>query len=166
MNEKDDQQEAEITDASESDSEQGDEFPVSYSPTPIFQFAAFLLAVASIWLAYNVWQNPNIISIIVFVGVGAITVGMVFGAFARATYDGETLVYRVPLRPQLTIHRKQIIEVTLEGRRTKALVVGFHPLAREWPHRAGTSPVCQSCALAGSVGASGIPGRNTGMRSG
>lgn len=128
MNEKDDQQEVEITDASESDSEQGDEFPVCYSPTPIFQFAGFLLAIASIWLAYNVWQNPNIISIIVFVGVGAITVGMVFGAFARATYDGETLVYRVPLRPQLTIHRKQIIEVTLEGRRTKALVVGFHPL--------------------------------------
>ena len=116
-----------MPDASEPALEQPDEFPVNYSPTPVFQFAALLLAAACIWLAYNVWQHPGVISIIVFVGVGAITVGMVFGAFARATYDGETLYYRVPLRPKLTIHRNQIIEVTLEGRRTRALVVGFHP---------------------------------------
>jgi len=128
MNEKDDQQEVDIVNTSDSEPGQGDEFPVRYSPTPIFQFAGFLLAIASIWLAYNVWQNPGIISIIVFVGVGAITVGMVFGAFARATYDGETLVYRVPWRPQITLSHNQIIEVNLEGRRTKALVIAFHPL--------------------------------------
>jgi len=128
MNKMGDQKEVEITDVSEMEPEQPVDFPLRYSPTPIFQFAGFLLAIASIWLAYNVWQNPNIISVIVFVGVGAITLGMVFGAFARAPYDGETLVYRVPWRPQITINRKQIIEVTLEGRRTKALVIGFHPL--------------------------------------
>jgi hypothetical protein len=128
MDEKVDQQEVEISDVPDSADEPADEFPVRYSPTPIFQFAAFLLATGSIWLATNVWQNPSVISIIIFVGLVAITVGMVFSAFARATYDGETLTYRVPLRPQLSIRRNQIIQVTLEGRRTRALVVGFHPL--------------------------------------
>ena len=131
MNEKNDQQDKDMIDASESTPEQLDELPVRYTPTPMFQFAAFLLAVASLWFAINVWGNPNVISIIVFVGVLMITVGMVFGAFARATYDGETLVYRVPLRPKLTIHRNQIIKVTLEGRRTRALVIGFHPRAED-----------------------------------
>ena len=127
MHVNDDQRNVEIVDASDLQPEQPDEFPVRYLPTPIFQFAGFLLALSSIWLAYNVWQNPGIISIIVFVGVSAITLGIVFGAFARASYDGETLVYRVPWRPQITIDRNQIIKVTLEGRRTKALVIGFHP---------------------------------------
>ncbi len=131
MNEKDDQQDDDTIDTPEATPDQPIDFPVRYTATPMFQFAAFLLAAASIWLAYNVWKNPNVISIIVFVGIVVIAVGMVFNAFARATYDGETLVYHVPLRPKLTIHRNQIIEVTLEGRRTRALVVGFHPRAED-----------------------------------
>jgi hypothetical protein len=116
---------------SDSTPEQPDELPSHYTPTPLFQFTALLLAAASVWLAINVWQNPNVISMIVFVGVFVITVGMVFSAFARASYDDETLTYYVPLRPKLIIQRSQIVQVSLEGRRTRALVIGFHPRAED-----------------------------------
>ena len=102
-----------------------------YAPTSMFRFAALLLAVASIWLGVEVWKQSNVINVIVFIGLTAIALGMVVGSFANAMYDGDTLVYRIPLRPTRTIHRNQIIGVTLEGRWTKALVIGFHPRAKD-----------------------------------
>lgn len=105
--------------------------PIHYSPTPMFRFAALLLAAASIWLGVGVWRQPNVINIIAFTGVTIIALGLVAGSFAKAVFDGETLVYRVPLRPNRTISRNQIDSVTLEGRRTRALVIIFHPRAED-----------------------------------
>ena len=105
--------------------------PIRYTPTAMFRFAALLLAIASIWLGIEVWKQSNVINIIVFIGLTAIALGMVDGSFAKAVYDGDSLIYRMPLRHTLSIHRNQIIGVTLEGRWTKALVIGFHPRAKD-----------------------------------
>ncbi len=102
-----------------------------YTPTSMFRLAALLFAVASIWLGIEVWKQSNVINVIVFIGLTVIALGMVDGSFAKAVVDGDSLIYRVPLRPTVSIHRNQIIGVTLEGRWTKALVIGFHPRAKD-----------------------------------
>jgi hypothetical protein len=103
----------------------------NYAPTAMFRLAALLLVVASVWMGLDVWRQPNVINIIVFVGLVIIALGTVVGAFARADFDGDTVVYRMPLRPTHTIQRKQIISATREGRWTKALVIGYHPRAED-----------------------------------
>jgi hypothetical protein len=103
--------------------------PIRYAPSPMFRFAALLLAVASIWLGVGVWRQANVINIVAFSGVTIAALGMVTGSFAQAVFDGDTLIYRVPLRPTRTISRNQIDSVSLEGRRTRALVIIFHPRA-------------------------------------
>ena len=101
--------------------------PIHYAPTPMFRFAALLLAAASIWLGVGVWRQANVINIVAFSGVTLVALGMVAGSFAQAVFDGDTLIYRVPLRPIRTISRNQIDSVSLEGRRVRALVIVFHP---------------------------------------
>ena len=101
--------------------------PRRYTPTPIFRLAAALFVLGSLWLGSRVWQQPNILDIIMFVGVSIIAVFMVLGSFASAEFDGRTLTYRSPLRPTHRIDIGQIFHVEMSGRRTQALIIGYHP---------------------------------------
>lgn len=98
-----------------------------YTPTLSFRLAAALLVLAGLWLGSRVWQQPNTLDSIMFVGVSIIAVIMVFGSFASAEFDGRTLTYRVPLRHMHRIDTGQIAHVEISGRRTRALIIGYHP---------------------------------------
>ncbi|MCO6452030.1 MAG: hypothetical protein J5I90_14700 [Caldilineales bacterium] len=105
----------------------GVRFPVRYRPTVIFRAGAIILAVGAVYLGSEVWKNPDILRMIFFGGVAFIALWMASNALAKVEFDGQTLTYRVPLRAAHRIHKAQIDSVSLEGRRTEALVIIYHP---------------------------------------
>lgn len=98
-----------------------------YQPTLTFRAAAFFLLISSIYLATEVWRTGDPFIILFFVVVLVAGLGMSLGALASATFDGETFVYRIPLRPERRITRDQIINIEVVGRRTHALLINYHP---------------------------------------
>ena len=102
------------------------EHPARYKPRPLFRMGALLLAAGGIYLGSDVWQDPQLISAILFAGVALIAFWMGLHAFAVASFDGEALTYRVPLRGTKRIDVAQIDSISIEGRRTRALVILYH----------------------------------------
>lgn len=97
-----------------------------YSPTAFYRFGAVAFVFATGLLASEVLRKPNTLLYIFAGGVAIVTVFLVLGAFARADFDGATLVYRVPLRKVHRIERDQIDHIEIGGRRTRALIIGYH----------------------------------------
>lgn len=101
--------------------------PHVYHPTLIFRGAALFLLISSVYLATEVWRTGDPFVVLFFVVVLVAGLGMSVGALASASFDGETLVYRLPFRPERTISRAQIISIEVVGRRTHALLINYHP---------------------------------------
>jgi hypothetical protein len=101
--------------------------PRLYHPTPIFRGAALFLLLSSVYLATEVWRTGDPFVVLFFVVVLVAALGTSITALASASFDGETLIYRLPLRPERRISRAQIIGIEVVGRRTKALLINYHP---------------------------------------
>ena len=101
--------------------------PQRYKPKSIFYLYAFLFAIATIWLGSEAMKQHSVVWWIMFFGVGFITLRLILASFARAEWDGETLVYRTPLRKPHRIDRQQLALVEMGGRRNEALILGYHP---------------------------------------
>ena len=98
-----------------------------YTPKAIFRLYPILFAVATVWLASETWQRRSIVWGVMLVGVGFITLRLILGAFAWAEFDGETLVYHTPLRPEHRLTTQQLALVEMGGRKNEALIIGYHP---------------------------------------
>jgi len=98
-----------------------------YTPTAFFRLAAVAFVFATGLLASEVVRRPNPLLYVFAGGMAVVTVFLVLGAFARADFDGDTLVYRVPLRRVHRFDRSQIDHIEIGGRRTRALIIGYHP---------------------------------------
>ena len=98
-----------------------------YTPTAFFRLAAVAFVFATGLLVSEVVRRPNTLLYIFAGGMAVVTVFLVLGAFARADFDGTTLVYRVPLRKVHRFERGQIDHIEIGGRRTRALIIGYHP---------------------------------------
>ena len=101
--------------------------PRRYHPKTIFRIYPLLFLAATIWLGSEAWKRQDILWLIMFVGVGFITLRLILGAFAWAEFDGETFVYHTPLRKPHQVHRAQLALVEMGGRRNEALIIGYHP---------------------------------------
>ena len=100
-----------------------------YHSQRIFRIYPFLFLLATIWLGSETWKQRSIIWLIMFVGVGFITIRLILGAWAWAEFDGRVFVYHTPLRRQHRVHVRQLARVEMGGRRNKALIIGYHPYA-------------------------------------
>lgn len=98
-----------------------------YSPTAFYRFGAAAFVFATGLLASEVVRRPNSLLYVFAGGMAIVTFFLVLGAFARADFDGATLVYRVPLRKVHRFDRSQIDHIEIGGRRTRALIIGYHP---------------------------------------
>ena len=98
-----------------------------YKPKTTFYIYAVLFSVAALWLGSEAWKRREITWWIMFVGVGFIAIRMILASFARAEFDGETFVYRTPLRKPHRVDRQQLALVEMGGRRNEALIIGYHP---------------------------------------
>jgi hypothetical protein len=98
-----------------------------YKPKGIFYLYALLFSLAALWMGSEAWKRGEIIWWIMFVGIAFIAIRMILASFARAEFDGETLVYRTPLRKPHRIHRQQLALVEMGGLRNEALIIGYHP---------------------------------------
>jgi len=105
--------------------------PKRYTPKTIFRIYPILFLAATIWLGFETWQRQSIIWLIMFLGVGFITLRLILGAFAWAEFDGETFVYHTPLRGSHEFGRAQLELVEMGGRRNEALIIGYHPLTEQ-----------------------------------
>ncbi|NOX63605.1 MAG: hypothetical protein GXP42_16905 [Chloroflexi bacterium] len=103
----------------------------TYKPTPTYAIGALILTAAAVWLGVQFWREPEILLGIFFAGVAIVALSMLTGLFARVEFDGQTLTYRSILRSGHRIDLTQIDSVSLEGRRTRALVIMYHPLDKE-----------------------------------
>ncbi len=98
-----------------------------YKPKATFYLYALLFTLATIWLISEAWQRGEIVWWIMAAGVGFIAIRMVLASFARAEFDGETFVYRTPLRKPHRVDRQQLALVEMGGRRNEALIIGYYP---------------------------------------
>jgi hypothetical protein len=98
-----------------------------YHPKSIFRIYPLLFLIATIWLGSETWRRQDVIWLIMFVGVGFITIRLILGAMAWAEFDGETFVYHTPLRRDHRVHRGQLALVEMGGRKNEALIIGYHP---------------------------------------
>jgi hypothetical protein len=98
-----------------------------YTPKTIFRIYPILFLIATIWLGSETWQRQSFIWLVMFVGVGFITLRLILGAFAWAEFDGETFLYHTPLRKSHSVHRGQLTTVEMGGRKNEALIIGYHP---------------------------------------
>ncbi len=98
-----------------------------YHPTLFFRGAAAFMLVSSVYLATEVWRTGDFFVILFFVVVLFAAVAMSAGSLATATWDGETFIYQLPLRPEHRLSREQIIDIEVVGRRTRALLIHYHP---------------------------------------
>ena len=105
--------------------------PRRYHPKTIFRVYPLLFLVATIWLGSETWKRQDFLWLIMFVGVGFITIRLILGAFAWAEFDGETFVYHTPLRKPHRVRRGQLELVEMGGRRNEAIIVGYHPLRED-----------------------------------
>ena len=103
----------------------------TYKPTPTYAGAAIILVAAAVWLGMQFWRQPEILLGIFFFGVTIVALSLVTGLFARVEFDGKTLTYHAFLRPGHRVDLAQIDSVSMEGRRTRALVVMYHPRDKE-----------------------------------
>lgn len=101
--------------------------PQIYTPTALFRVTALFFVAATVWLGREMWLQPQAFLGVLFAGVAIVTVTLALNAFARAAFDGESLTYTVPLRPDRILDRAQIDHVELGGRRTQALIILYHP---------------------------------------
>jgi hypothetical protein len=98
-----------------------------YHPKTIFRIYPMLFLAATVWLGFETWQRQDILWLIMFVGVGFITIRLILGAFAWASFDGETFIYKTPLRKSHKVQRGQLALVEMGGRKNEAIIVGYHP---------------------------------------
>lgn len=101
--------------------------PRRYKPKTIFRLYAIPFFLATIWLGSETWQRQSVVWLIMFIGVGFITLRLILGAFAWAEFDGETFLYHTPFRRSHRVHRGQLALVEMGGRRNEALIIGYHP---------------------------------------
>jgi hypothetical protein len=101
--------------------------PRRYHPKPIFRIYPLLFLAATIWLGSETWKRQSIVWLIMFVGVGFITIRLILGAFAWASFDGETFIYKTPLRKPHQVNRGQLTLAEMGGRKNEALIIGYHP---------------------------------------
>ncbi len=102
-----------------------------YHPKAIFRIYPFLFLIATLWLGAETWKRQDIIWLIMFVGVGFITLRLILGALAWAEFDGEIFVYHTPLRQEHRVRRGQLALVEMGGRKNEALIIGYHPLTED-----------------------------------
>lgn len=100
---------------------------IHYHPTLLFRGATVFLALSTVYLGSEVWRTGDFFVILFFITVLIATAGMALGSLASATWDGQTFSYRVPLRPLRTLTSAQIIDIEIVGRRTRALLIHYHP---------------------------------------
>ncbi|HID35068.1 MAG TPA: hypothetical protein EYP25_10995 [Anaerolineae bacterium] len=98
-----------------------------YKPKTTFYIYAALFSIAILWLGSEAWKRREGVWWIMFAGVGFIAIRMILASFARAEFDGETFVYRTPLRKPHRVDRQQLALVEMGGRRNEALIIGYHP---------------------------------------
>lgn len=99
-----------------------------FHPPLFFRATALFLLVASVYLAGEARRTGDTFVVLFFVVVLVSAVAMSLGSLAQATWEDDVLSYRLPLRPLRRLHRKQIIDVEVVGRRTRALLIRYHPL--------------------------------------
>ncbi|RUA15764.1 MAG: hypothetical protein DSY55_05610 [Clostridia bacterium] len=100
---------------------------VSYHPKAIFRLYPLLFLLATLWLGTETWKRQSVIWLVMFLGVGFITVRLILSAFAKADFDGETFRYHSPLGRRHEASSAQIALVEMGGRRNEALIIGYHP---------------------------------------
>jgi len=98
-----------------------------YKPKTIFHIYTLLFTLAAVWLGSEAWKRREVVWWIMFAGVGFIALRMILASFARAEFDGETFVYRTPLRKPHRVDRQQLALVEMGGRRNEALIIGYYP---------------------------------------
>ncbi len=98
-----------------------------YTPKAIFRLYPILFLVATLWLGSETWKRQSFIWLIMFIGVGFITLLLILAAFAWAEFDGKTFIYHTPLRRSHHVDRGQLALVEMGGRRNEALIIGYHP---------------------------------------
>ncbi len=86
-----------------------------------------MLVLGVVLLALEARRRPDPLLLVFVAGTAFVALFMLLGAFARAEFDGKTLVYRTPLRGTHRIDRDQIERVELGGRRFRAIIIGYHP---------------------------------------
>jgi len=101
--------------------------PRRYTPKAIFRLYPILFFIATIWLGSETWKRQSFIWLVMFLGVGFITLRLILGAFAWAEFDGKTFVYHTPLRQPHHVDRGQLALVEMGGRKNEALIIGYHP---------------------------------------
>jgi len=102
-----------------------------YAPKAIFRLYPILFFIATLWLGSETWKRQSFIWLVMFVGVGFITLRLILGAFAWAEFDGKTFVYHTPLRPTHHVDRGQLALVEMGGRKNEALIIGYHPRLKD-----------------------------------
>ncbi len=100
---------------------------LSYHPKAIFRLYPVLFLLATLWLGTETWKRQSIIWLVMFLGVGVITVRLILSAFARAEFDGVTFRYHTPLGKRHEVSPAQLTLVEMGGRRNEALIIGYHP---------------------------------------
>lgn len=100
---------------------------VSYHPKAIFRLYPLLFLLATLWLGTETWKRQSIIWLVMFLGVGFITVRLILSAFAKADFDGTTFRYHTPLGKHHEVTPAQLALVEMGGRRNEALIIGYHP---------------------------------------
>jgi len=104
---------------------------VRYTPKAIYRLYPVLFLIATIWLGTETWKRQSVIWLIMFLGVGFITLRLIFSAFAWAEFDGKTFVYHSPLRNPHQVDRGQLKLVEMGGRKNEALIIGYHPRSED-----------------------------------
>ena len=102
-----------------------------YRPAHFYRIATGVLVLGVIWFANENLKQPTTLGIVAVVGLVIIAIPMVLSSLARASYDGRTLIYKAVLRAEHHIDQGQIEHVELGGRRTKALIIGYHPREKD-----------------------------------
>lgn len=105
--------------------------PIHYSPKAIFRLYPILFFIATLWLGSETWKRQSVIWLIMFLGVGFITLRLILSAFAWAEFDGKTFVYHTPLRNSHQVDRGQLKLVEMGGRKNEALIIGYHPRSED-----------------------------------
>ena len=100
----------------------------SYHTKSLYRLYSALFLLATLWLGTETWKKESAIWLVMFLGVGFITLRLLLSAFARASFDGSTFTYHTPLGGTHQFGVGQLALAEMGGRRNEALIIGYHPL--------------------------------------